>query len=198
MGSPGDFLKNLRLAVEAGLPAEEALKALTTNPASIFGVDAVLGTLETGKIANLTVTSGDIFTDEEAWIAHVFVDGQKETFEEPRPRTSGGGGAVGGTWDVTLSIMGESAEGTLTLTQEGESVTGELEADGNTIEFEGTYVDGSLELTGTIPEMGSVTMTATVEGDDMKGSLGLGPIGSADFTGKRRPGDSANEGRAGR
>jgi imidazolonepropionase-like amidohydrolase len=198
MGNPGDFLENLRLAVEAGLPADEALKALTTNPASIFGVDAVLGTLEAGKIANLTVTSGDIFTDEEAWIAHVFVDGYKETFEKPRPRTAGGGGSVGGTWDVTLSIMGESAEGTLTLTQEGESVTGELTADGNTIEFEGTYVDGTLEMTGTIPEMGSVTMTATVEGDDMKGSLGLGPIGTADFTGKRNPGGSESEGRAGR
>jgi hypothetical protein len=94
--------------------------------------------------------------------------------------------------------MGESAEGTLTLTQEGESVTGELTADENTIEFEGTYVDGTMELTGTIPEMGSVTLTATVEGDDMKGTLGLGPIGTADFTGKRKPGDSASKGRAGR
>lgn len=84
----GDFQKNLRLAVEAGLPAEEALKALTINPATIFGVAEVLGTLEPGKIANLTVTSGDIFTDEAAWVTHVFVDGRKETFEKPEPQPS--------------------------------------------------------------------------------------------------------------
>ena len=77
--------------MEAGLPAEEALKALTINPATIFGVADVLGTLEPGKIANLTVTSGDIFTDEEAYVAHVFVDGRKETFEKPKPPSAGGG-----------------------------------------------------------------------------------------------------------
>ncbi len=197
MQNVGDFLENLRLAVLAGLPAEEALKGLTINPASIFGVEAMLGTLEPGKIANLTVTSGDIFTDEEAWIAHVFVDGYKDTFEEPQPPTPGGGGAVGGTWNLTLSIAGESGEGTLTLIQEGESVTGELTAEDNSIDFEGTYVDGVLEMTGTIPEMGSVPLTATVEGDEMKGSLSLGPAGTVEFTGTRDPGASAKEGRAG-
>ncbi|MBT8396828.1 MAG: hypothetical protein KJN92_07670, partial [Gemmatimonadetes bacterium] len=103
-----------------------------------------------------------------------------------------------GVWDVTLSIMGESAEGTLTLTQEGETVTGELSADGNSIEFEGTYTEGTLEMTGSIPEMGGVTLTATIEGDDMTGSLSLGPIGTADFTGKRKPGDERDERGAGK
>ncbi|MBT8398014.1 MAG: amidohydrolase family protein, partial [Gemmatimonadetes bacterium] len=98
MSNMSDFLKNLRLAVEAGLPADEALNALTINPATIFGVDAVLGTLEPGKIANLTVASGDVFTDGEAWIAHVFVDGMKDTFEKPKPPSTGGGGVVGGVW----------------------------------------------------------------------------------------------------
>ncbi len=203
LGSSGisnmnDFLKNLRLAVEAGLPAEEALKALTINPATIFGVDAVLGTLEPGKIANLTVTSGDIFTDEEAWVAHVFVDGWKDTFDEPKPPSAGGGGVVGGTWNITLSIMGESADGTLVLTQEGETVTGELTAEDNSIEFEGTYSGGTLEMEGSIPEMGGVTLTATVEGDEISGTLNLGPIGTADFTGTRDPSDLAGERRAGR
>jgi imidazolonepropionase-like amidohydrolase len=198
MSNVGNFLENLRLSVEAGLPSEEALKALTVTPATIFGVADVLGTLEPGKIANLTVTKGDIFTDEEAWVAHVFVDGHKETFEEPRATPAGGGGTVGGTWNVTMAIMGESAEGTLVLTQEGETVTGEFTVEDQSIEFEGTYSGGSMELTGSIPEMGSVTLTATVEGDEMKGSLSLGPIGTADFTGKRDPGDSAGERRAGR
>jgi hypothetical protein len=198
MSNPGDFLENLRLSVEAGLPADEALKALTVTPATIFGVTDVLGTLEPGKIANLTVTSGDIFTDEEAFVAHVFVDGRKETFEKPKPPSAGGGGAVGGTWNVTMSIMGESAEGTFDLTQEGDAVTGELTVEGQSIEFEGTFAEGTLELTGSIPEMGSVNLTATVEGDEMKGTLSLGPLGTADFTGTRDPGDWPGERRAGR
>ncbi|MCJ7629412.1 MAG: amidohydrolase family protein, partial [Longimicrobiales bacterium] len=198
MSSVGDFLKNLRLAVEAGLPAEEALKALTINPATIFGVANVVGTLEPGKIANLTVTSGDIFTDEEAFVAHVFVDGRKETFEKPKPPAAGGGGVAGGSWTVTVSLGGEAAEGNLDLTQEGETVTGELSVEGQTTKLEGTYKEGQLELKGSIPDMGAITLTATIEGDEMKGSLGLGPMGTADFTGKRNPGSATGERRVGR
>jgi len=199
MQSVGDFLKNLRLAVEAGLPAEEALKALTINPATIFGVADVMGTLEPGKIANLTVTSGDIFTDEEAFVAHLFVDGRKETFEKPKPPSSGGGdGDAGGSWTITLSFGGESVEGNLDLTQEGETVTGELEVEGQSTKFDGTFIEGELELTGSNPDIGTITLTATIEDDEMNGSLALGPMGTADFTGKRNPGRATGERRVGR
>ena len=198
MSSPGSFLKNLRLAVAAGLPAEEALKALTINPATVFGVADVLGTLEPGKIANLTVTSGDVFTEEEAFVAHVFVDGRKETFEKPKPPAAGGSGAAAGSWSVSVSIMGEAAEGTMELSQDGETVTGELSVQGQGIDLEGTITEGVLELKGTIPDMGPVTLTATIEGDEMKGSLSLGPMGSADLTGTRNPGSDSGERRAGR
>ena len=42
-----------------GLPKEEALRAITINPARIFGVADRLGSLEVGKIANVIVTDGD-------------------------------------------------------------------------------------------------------------------------------------------
>ena len=45
-------------AVPYGLPAEEALKAITRYPAEILGVGDRLGTIEEGKIANLIVTDG--------------------------------------------------------------------------------------------------------------------------------------------
>jgi imidazolonepropionase-like amidohydrolase len=197
MSSPNNFLKNVRLAVEAGLPADEALRALTVNPAGIFGVSDVLGTLEPGKIANLTVTHGDIFTDEDAYVAHVFVDGRKETFEKPKPPAAGGIGMAAGSWSVSVSIMGEAAEGTLELNQDGSAVTGSLSVEGQTLDLEGTITGGELELTGSIPDMGTVTLTATIEGDQMSGSLVLGPMGSADLTGTRSPGDEASERRAG-
>jgi imidazolonepropionase-like amidohydrolase len=199
MSSPSSFLRNVRLAVEAGLPAEEALKALTLNPATIFGVAEVLGTLEPGKIANLTVTHGDVFTEEEAYVSHVFVDGRKETFEKPRaPAAGGGSGMAAGSWTVNVSLGGEAVAGTLELTQEGEVVTGTLSVQGQTVDLAGTIEAGALEMTGSIPDMGSVTLSATIEGDRMTGSLGLGPMGSASLTGTRSPGNAGPERRAGR
>lgn len=198
MSNPGNFLKNLRLAVAAGLASEEALKALTITPATLFGVDRALGTLEPGKIANLTVTHGDIFTDDEAYVAHVFVDGMKESFDKPKPASGGGSGAAAGSWIVDVSLGGESTEGTLELTQQGENVTGTLSIQGMTVDFAGTISAGIVEMTGSVPDMGDVTLTATIQGDEMDGSIGLGPMGTAGFSGTRGPGLQAIERRIGR
>jgi imidazolonepropionase-like amidohydrolase len=47
------------MAAAYGLPKDEALKALTIYPASIFGVGDRVGSLETGKDATIIVTTGD-------------------------------------------------------------------------------------------------------------------------------------------
>src|SRR2546425_5118799 len=52
----GDFLANAAKAIENGVSRDDALRALTIRPAEIFGVADRLGSIETGKIANLTVT----------------------------------------------------------------------------------------------------------------------------------------------
>jgi imidazolonepropionase-like amidohydrolase len=62
-------------AVPYGLPWEEALKAITINPAQMLGLDDRLGTIEVGKVANLVVTNGDpleITTE----FRYVFINGQ--------------------------------------------------------------------------------------------------------------------------
>jgi imidazolonepropionase-like amidohydrolase len=46
-------------AVSYGLPWLEGLKAITVNPARIYGMDKSTGTLEAGKDADLVVWSGD-------------------------------------------------------------------------------------------------------------------------------------------
>ncbi|HHT43357.1 MAG TPA: amidohydrolase [Firmicutes bacterium] len=46
-------------AVKAGLPYEEALKAITINPAKILGIDDRYGSIEVGKMADLVLWSGD-------------------------------------------------------------------------------------------------------------------------------------------
>lgn len=78
-----EFWQNLRRAIQAGLPKEIALRALTVNPAKLFGVDSHMGTVEAGKVANLVVMTGE-FTDEKAQVRYLFIDGRK--FEPMRER----------------------------------------------------------------------------------------------------------------
>jgi imidazolonepropionase-like amidohydrolase len=63
-------------AVGFGLPADEALKALTINPAQMWGVDKDLGSLEVGKLGNVVVASGDPL-DVKTDVKHVFIQGQE-------------------------------------------------------------------------------------------------------------------------
>jgi imidazolonepropionase-like amidohydrolase len=63
-------------AVGFGLPPEEAMKALTINPAQIWGVDKDLGSLEVGKMGNVVVANGDPL-DVKTDVKHVFIQGQE-------------------------------------------------------------------------------------------------------------------------
>ena len=63
-------------AVAWGLPHDEALKALTINPAEIWGVSDQLGSLEPGKIANVVVANGDPL-DLKTDVKQVFIQGQE-------------------------------------------------------------------------------------------------------------------------
>jgi imidazolonepropionase-like amidohydrolase len=67
--------QNAANAVAHGLPYEEGLKAVTLYPAQMFGLDAQLGTVETGKTANLIVTNGDPL-DVTTDVRYLFIKGQ--------------------------------------------------------------------------------------------------------------------------
>lgn len=62
-------------AVSFGLPREEAIRTVTINNAEILGVGDRLGTIETGKIANLIVTDGDPL-EIRTQILHLVVNGR--------------------------------------------------------------------------------------------------------------------------
>lgn len=75
LSDPEQFIENAGKAVKAGLPRDEAVRALTIGAAAIAGEQDRLGTIEKGKIANLVVTRGDLFDDTMA-VACVFVHGE--------------------------------------------------------------------------------------------------------------------------
>ena len=83
-------------ATAHGLPYDEALKAVTLYPAQIFNLADQVGTLESGKSANLIVTTGDpleLTTD----VRYLFINGQltstdnkqKALYEKYRNRPKG-------------------------------------------------------------------------------------------------------------
>ena len=64
------------MAAAFGLPKEEALKAVTINPAEIFGVADKIGSIGPGKVANVIVTDGDpleILTN----VKYLFINGRQ-------------------------------------------------------------------------------------------------------------------------
>jgi imidazolonepropionase-like amidohydrolase len=62
-------------AVKAGLPREEALKAITINPARVLGIDDRYGSLEVGKMADMVLWSGDPL-EIQSEVEKVFIHGQ--------------------------------------------------------------------------------------------------------------------------
>ncbi len=85
---PGDkFRANLRRAVEAGLPADAALAALTTTAAELLGVPAQLGRVAVGRAAHLAVTDGD-FLAAATKVKFVFADGVRLDPNAPPPEAA--------------------------------------------------------------------------------------------------------------
>jgi len=87
----------VKRAIDAGLPPADAVRALTLNAAEIYGIADRLGSVEKGKIANLVVTSGELFQPSTR-VKFIFIDGVKyEPVPEPpvTERTGGTAAAPG-------------------------------------------------------------------------------------------------------
>ncbi len=73
-----EFNRNLPYAagysVAYGLPYDEAMKAITLNPAEIWGVADKLGSLDVGKTANVVIANGDPL-DVRTSVKQVYIDG---------------------------------------------------------------------------------------------------------------------------
>jgi imidazolonepropionase-like amidohydrolase len=79
MGSGEGGSRNLPYAagyaVAYGLPYDDALKAVTLNPAQMFGLGDSLGSLDVGKTGNVVIANGDPL-DVRTSVKQVFIDGE--------------------------------------------------------------------------------------------------------------------------
>jgi len=72
-------------AVRYGMDWAAALRAITLEPARVFGLDADLGSLEQGKIANLVIWSGDPL-DFSGYAERVFIAGREVEMDSRQRR----------------------------------------------------------------------------------------------------------------
>ena len=184
----GDIRATLRTMIDQGLPEETALEALTTRPAALLGLDQRLGTVEAGKIANLVVTDGNYFA-EDTEVQHVFVDGRLYDYSSDaaeQGEVTGEASAVVGTWSYTLETPQGELSGTITIEGDASGLDGTFvgprgeEQALQSISFDGT----TLSFTVDSPQGGSVSVSATVEGETFEGSVSTSG-GSFPITGER-------------
>nr|BAL53622.1 amidohydrolase [uncultured Acidobacteriota bacterium] len=195
LSNPRDYLRNVARAIQAGLPEEVALRALTLHAAEILGVAEQLGSIEVGKIANLIITDGDLFA-ERTRIRHLFIDGreiQLRPSEPERPSASPSAStppvSVTGAWNLTVESPQGMVPVTADLRQEGDVLSGTVTSPFGQSNISSGSISGrevrftlSVEIQGT-PML--VTFAGRVEGDRMSGMVTVEGMGSFPFSGTR-------------
>ena len=187
-----DLMVNVGHVIENGLSTTDALRAFTIWPATILGVENQLGSIETGKIANLTVTRGDLF-ERNSRVVHVLIDGRSVDL---RPAPLDFGIDIGarsspiGTWNLTVNLgQGEKAA-TLTLQREGEQLTGSISGSlgAGEIANASTPLPGQVRFTVSLQIEGQTkeaTFEGTVSNDQLRGSVTVVGLTPGTFTGTR-------------
>lgn len=194
MTSMLDFLANASKAIENGLSHDEALSAMTIRPAEIFSVADRLGSIEVGKIANLTITRGDIF-DKSARIIHVFIDGRQIDLKPGTQATSGLGVMASGTWTLKIKSEGAPDEtATLILLQNGTSVSGSLQGDSASVQISVGSIDaaGNLKFTTQVTFAGKTTdatFSGKLTGNQLSGTVQATGRSASTFIGTRPQGE---------
>jgi imidazolonepropionase-like amidohydrolase len=207
LSKPDELLSRIRSLIDAGLPADVALGALTREAADLVGLSRRLGRIEPGCDATLVLWRTDPLVDKKAKPAWVFVDGFPAEYElepEESKEDQAEGVVVDGTWDVTIEMEeGDeplAATFELRLAEDG-SVTGTMRfkspMDGSEVsaELEGTLSGKELELESTVEMTGlelEVFFTAAIEGDSMTGTSravvpGADEAQSSSFRATRKP-----------
>jgi len=186
--APKDMLKAAKKSIEAGLSPDAAIRAFTLTPAEIFGVADRLGSIESGKIANLVVTDGDIF-DEKTKIKFVFVDGFKFTVREPEKPKDPPKGDLTGKWKLSYTTPQGPEESTAEIVMASDgSLSGTLSSPrGNANIISGYLSADKFSFTINIPIEGSpadVLFTGTFDGTSMKGSISVQGF-ETEFTGTK-------------
>ena len=102
------FLPNIRKAIQRGLSEQKALEALTQVPAAMIGAADIVGTLESGKLANFFISNGPIF-DEKSKIIENWIQGNGYSIQtDANSELAGKYKVVIGSENYTLQVSGST------------------------------------------------------------------------------------------
>lgn len=186
--NPKDLLKAVKKSIDAGLPADAALRALTLSPAEIYGVSDRLGSIEKGKIANLVVTDGDLF-EEKTKLKYVFVDGRRFEIREPERPKDPPKGDISGKWKLSFTSPEgpEESNADLQMSSDG-TITGTLSSKRGTATILSGYLSAdkfNFVININIgPSFSDVSFSGTFDGTSLKGIISVEGY-SIDFTGAK-------------
>lgn len=183
-----DFMPNVLRAVENGLAREDAVRALTLWPAEIFGVADRLGSIEVGKIANLTITRGDLL-DRNSRVAHVFIDGRPVELRPAAAAVAQTTSATG-TWTITVDLGSGDMAMTLILQQEGERLRGSVQGALGAADIANASVSAGGEIRFTMPatlegRTAEASFSGTITGNEMRGTVNVVGRAPGSFSGTR-------------
>jgi imidazolonepropionase-like amidohydrolase len=187
-GGSGEILEGARKTVSYGLSEDDALAALTTTPANLFGVPHI-PRLDAGYPATFIVADGPVF-DEDSNLVYTFVEGFLERGRVERAAGSADAAvSFGGTWDMTVDAEGQTMNAQLDIEQEGATFTGTMTMMGMALQLTDGVINGNRISVVAEMEQGGQTLeieiTGTVEGDQASGEANAGPMGVARWEAKR-------------
>jgi len=182
-----DLMANARRVIENGLQAADAVRAFTIWPAQILGVESQLGSIEAGKIANLTVTRGDLFA-RDTRVVHVFIDGRPVDLRPPAGGSSRN--ILTGTWTVNINLGQTDRSITLNLRQEGDRLTGSISGPLGAGEISNASTTSAGEVRFTVPvnvegQTSEATFAGTFANNEIRGSVTIVGSSPGTFTATR-------------
>lgn len=157
-----DFWPNLRKAIKYGLSEKQALAALTTIPAEMLNLKDKVGSLKAGALANILITSGDLF-DEKTMLYQNWVQGHAYEINDLNSINLAGNYELsyGNDQKLNFTIEGQPGKWKGTLRQDTSKSAVTVNLSGNNI----SLVLLPKELNGNLRISGNVAADNSMEGN---------------------------------
>jgi hypothetical protein len=177
---PADYLQTYRQNVEAVTPDEiQRVANKYVHPDDLSLV--IVG------------DAGDVLSQASSYSDNVEIfdtEGNRQEMASYLPGAKGDPVAVEGNWELSLDFQGQKVPVSLTLKQEVENLSGEIETVlGNGVIREGTVTGNRIKATASTEIQGQsidFVINGSVEGDSIEGTLSAAIIpDSLAFVGKR-------------
>lgn len=189
-----DVMPAVRRMIKGGLSEEKALSSLTIDAAKLLKIDNITGTIETGKLGNVIISTDSLFK-EDSQIKMVFVDGVQYTIEVKEKKKSDPNAepaSIAGMWNYEIDIPGMTPTGTINITKDGDEykiIATSNQNPGEDITAENIVLDGKvLTFDYTVNTQGmtiKVSNEITIDGDSFEGQVVVADFGSFPITGTK-------------